>query len=228
MQDDLNEQELEQYFSMVSLETHEHLKIENGVQSNDFENPFKTKPTINLEELLELSDAILVRNKNTSKCLICEEDIPANEGVILRDCFHVFCEDCSIGTIKGALEENVEVRCPMILGDSQRCTTIIQEREIRSLLNAEDFEKYEQRCLEVAEGGFTSSVHCLTPNCKGWVILDGNRNVESFICEVCTGENCLSCKVRSSIAYKIQFLIHCLQLIRPFIRKNPAMSIRLR
>ncbi|EDS37596.1 ubiquitin conjugating enzyme 7 interacting protein [Culex quinquefasciatus] len=192
--DDLEDEELEQYFSLVSLDRELAEQLQIATQSSNLENPFRTKPTINLEELLELSDAILVRNAVTSKCLICDEDIPANEGVTLRDCFHFFCEDCLVGTIKGALDENVEVRCPMILEDSQRCTTVVQEREIRSLLKPEDYEKYEQRCLEVAEGGFASSVHCLTPNCKGWVVLDGNNNVQSFTCEVCTSENCLSCK----------------------------------
>lgn len=191
--DDLNldGDELGQYFSLISLD---QLEVQTETLSNNLENPFKTKPTINLEELRELSDALLVRNKAASKCLICEDDIPINEGVILRDCFHDFCEVCLIGTIKGALDENVEVRCPMIFEDGQRCITLVQEREIRSLLKPEDFEKYEQRCLEVAEGGFASSVHCLTPNCKGWVVLDGNNNLQSFICEVCSSENCLSCK----------------------------------
>lgn len=191
---DLSEDELEQYFSFISLDpvTAGQFGIQEG--TNDLEDPFKEKPTLNLEELLEVTDALLVRNMAATKCSICEEDVPINEGVILRDCFHDFCEDCLIGTIKGALEENIDVRCPVYLEDGQRCTTIVQEREIRNLLKAEDFEKYEQRCLEVAEGTFASSVHCLTPNCKGWVVLDANQNVRSFLCEVCSSENCLSCK----------------------------------
>uniref|UniRef100_A0A8D8DMF6 RanBP-type and C3HC4-type zinc finger-containing protein 1 n=2 Tax=Culex pipiens TaxID=7175 RepID=A0A8D8DMF6_CULPI len=92
------------------------------------------------------------------------------------------------------LHDEKEVRCPMILDDDQRCAYVIQEREIRSVLKPEDYAKYEQRCLEVAEGSFTTSVHCVTPNCKGWVILDPNRNVTSFTCEVCSTENCVSCK----------------------------------
>uniref|UniRef100_A0A1Q3F4U2 Putative ubiquitin conjugating enzyme 7 n=1 Tax=Culex tarsalis TaxID=7177 RepID=A0A1Q3F4U2_CULTA len=151
-------------------------------------------PTIDLDQLWSASEAVLARNSFSSKCPICDEDVPINGGIVLRDCFHIFCEECLIGTIRAALEEDVKVRCPALVDDDQqRCSTLIQEREIKSLLKTDEYEMFEQRCLEVAEGSFESSVHCLTLNCKGWVVLEGN-NVASFRCPICTVENCVSCK----------------------------------
>lgn len=149
-------------------------------------------PVVDLDQLWSASEAVLARNSFISKCPICDEDVPIHGGVVLRDCFHIFCQECLTNTIKATLEENVEVRCPA-LTDDQRCSTVIQEREIKSLLQPEEYEKFEQQCLELAEGSSQSSVHCLTPNCKGWVILDGN--VTSFRCQICSVENCIACKI---------------------------------
>uniref|UniRef100_A0A8D8C617 RanBP-type and C3HC4-type zinc finger-containing protein 1 n=1 Tax=Culex pipiens TaxID=7175 RepID=A0A8D8C617_CULPI len=101
-------------------------------------------PSINLDELKNLSDALLVRNTKVTECLICDSDIQVNQGVVLKDCFHFLCDECLIGTVNGALDENIEVRCPMIADDGQRCAYIIQEREIRNLLKPEDYAKYER------------------------------------------------------------------------------------
>ncbi|XP_039438340.1 ranBP-type and C3HC4-type zinc finger-containing protein 1-like [Culex pipiens pallens] len=166
----------------------------SGTPSGSNRGKPQSNPTVDLDQLWSASEAVLARNMYSSKCPICDDDVPINGGVILRDCCHIFCEECLINTIKATLDENVEVQCPAFVDDGQqRCSTIVQEREIKSLLKTEEYEKFEQRCLEVAEGSFTSSVHCLTPNCKGWVVLDGN--VESFRCPICSVENCLSCKM---------------------------------
>lgn len=86
------------------------------------------------------------------------------------------------------------MHCPQSQGD-QRCSALLQEREIRSLLSGDDFACYKRKCLEFAEGGNDSSIHCLTENCKGWIVVDGF--VDSFVCSVCSQKNCLSCKVKT-------------------------------
>lgn len=97
-----------------------HDKKDKGDHSNN-----KLKPSTNLDELMNLYDALLVRNAKVTKCIICDSDIQVNQGVVLKNCFHLMCDECLIGTVNGALDENVEVRCPMILDDDQRCAYFI-------------------------------------------------------------------------------------------------------
>lgn len=144
-------------------------------------------------QLDSMSEAVLVHTSNPSTCEFCYHQIEAKRGVILRSCFHVLCKGCLIETIMKTLETGVEVRCPMVLENNQRCKTIIQEREIKSLLTANQYDVYERKCLEAAENAIGSSVHCLKPNCTGWIVIEGYK--ESFSCPVCSSVNCLSCKV---------------------------------
>lgn len=156
-------------------------------------NPLPAKPPNESELMRILTDAPLARNFEATKCLLCYQDLEVDQGVILRDCFHIFCDPCLIQTIKVTIVYDVQVHCPQINGE-QRCSTLLQEREIRSLLSGEDYERYERKCLEFAEGGNASSVHCLTKKCKGWIEVNGY--VDSFVCSVCCQKNCLSCRVR--------------------------------
>lgn len=150
-------------------------------------------------ELMQAAwNARLVRNFEPSKCLLCSQDLQIHQGVILRDCFHIFCDRCLVRTIKTTMLYTVRVHCPAETDGNGGCSTLLQEREIRELLSGEDYRKYERKCLELAESEVTSSVHCLVPLCKGWIEVTGF--VSAFECPVCSCKNCLSCKVSRKIS----------------------------
>lgn len=59
---------------------------------------------------------------------------------------------------------------------------------------AEEYERWLQRGLSVAESRCEGSYHCATPDCLGWCVYEDTVNV--FHCPVCKKHNCLICKVR--------------------------------
>uniref|UniRef100_A0A8D8A0V1 RanBP-type and C3HC4-type zinc finger-containing protein 1 n=1 Tax=Culex pipiens TaxID=7175 RepID=A0A8D8A0V1_CULPI len=175
----------------------EDLKIDNTYKNSNAVNLISfdssSKRDIRGSNLVDsVSEVVLLRNTNPSACLKCNRSILVKKGVILRGCYHVLCDCCLIQTIMETLDFGVEVRCPMILEDNRWCKTIIQEREIKSLLTKEQYAKYERLCLQAAQKEFESTARCFKPNCKGWVIVEGYK--DSFLCQVCGNENCLSCK----------------------------------
>ncbi|XP_039439031.2 ranBP-type and C3HC4-type zinc finger-containing protein 1-like [Culex pipiens pallens] len=147
-------------------------------------NALKLKDLI---QLVTLTEASIVPNPEPFECSICLLPYGTDEGVILRECFHMFCRECLAGSIINA--NDVIVKCP----SAENCESEIQEREIKQLLSEEDFSKYLDKSLRKAEAATQNSFHCLTPNCIGWCEVAGDAGI--FICQVCYQENCLVCKV---------------------------------
>lgn len=142
-----------------------------------------------LELLVTLTDASVVPNPEAFECPVCMVPFDAYEGVILRDCFHVFCRECLSNSIKHA--DDVVVRCPF-QDENLTCDSVIQDREIRSLLSEDDYNAYLGRSLRKAESLAVNSFHCKTPNCDGWCLIEDNADL--FHCPVCSSNNCLNCK----------------------------------
>lgn len=74
------------------------------------------------------------------------------------------------------------------------------------LVPAEEYERWLQRGLSVAESRCEGSYHCATPDCLGWCVYEDTVNV--FHCPVCKKHNCLICKVEiihSIYWYKMKF-----------------------
>lgn len=171
---------------------------ENKQASTKWDTPLisldaKSSKTYGRSSLLDtILDPVLLRTEIPRSCALCHKQVGARKGIILRDCLHVLCEGCLIKTIMVTLDSTgVEVRCPMKQTNHRRCETIVQEREIKSLLTAKQYEVYERKSLEAAVDEF-SRVHCLKPTCTGWIVIEGYK--ESFVCPVCFSVNCLSCK----------------------------------
>lgn len=61
------------------------------------------------------------------------------------------------------------------------------------LVPPEEYERWLQRGLSVAESRCEGSYHCATPDCPGWCVYEDTVNV--FHCPVCKKHNCLICKV---------------------------------
>ncbi|XP_017283862.1 ranBP-type and C3HC4-type zinc finger-containing protein 1 [Kryptolebias marmoratus] len=143
----------------------------------------------NFARLVRLDGQDLVPNPDPVDCRICYTDLPPGEGVLLRECLHCFCRECLRSVIM--LSEEPEVACPY-RDDTYSCAGSLQEREIRALLPAEEYERWLQRGLSVAESRCEGSYHCASPDCVGWCVYEDTVNV--FHCPVCRKHNCLICK----------------------------------
>ncbi|XP_041823587.1 ranBP-type and C3HC4-type zinc finger-containing protein 1 isoform X2 [Melanotaenia boesemani] len=143
----------------------------------------------NFARLVMMDGQDLVPNPEPVDCRICYMDLPSGEGVLLRECLHCFCRECLRSVIM--LSEEPEVSCPY-RDDAYACAGSLQEREIRALVPAEEYERWLQRGLSVAESRCEGSYHCATPDCPGWCVYEDTVNV--FHCPVCKKHNCLICK----------------------------------
>lgn len=131
-----------------------------------------------------------IENFEPFECAVCTNDIEIGQGVILKNCLHMFCKDCIIQSVKHA--EDFVVKCPYI-DDIGGCEFQLQEREIRNLVPDELFEKHLEKSLKLYEGASETAFHCKTPDCRGFIEVDAN--VRGFTCMVCGRVNCIGCKV---------------------------------
>ncbi|XP_052039866.1 ranBP-type and C3HC4-type zinc finger-containing protein 1 isoform X5 [Apodemus sylvaticus] len=97
--------------------------------------------------------------------------------------------ECLQGTIRNSQE--AEVSCPFI-DSTYSCPGKLLEREIRALLSPEDYQRFLDLGVSIAENRSTLSYHCKTPDCRGWCFFEDDVN--EFTCPVCTRVNCLLCK----------------------------------
>ncbi|XP_060681236.1 ranBP-type and C3HC4-type zinc finger-containing protein 1 [Hemiscyllium ocellatum] len=143
----------------------------------------------NYQNLLQLDGQHLVLNPEPFECRICLSDVKPGEGVVLRDCLHSFCRDCLKQLIRSSTDP--QIPCPF-RDDNYACDSKLQEREIRALVSNEDYDKFLDRSMSVAESSSENSYHCKTADCKGWCIYEDAVN--EFCCPICLKLNCLLCK----------------------------------
>ncbi|XP_054323532.1 ranBP-type and C3HC4-type zinc finger-containing protein 1 isoform X8 [Pongo pygmaeus] len=97
--------------------------------------------------------------------------------------------ECLQGTICNSQE--AEVSCPFI-DNTYSCSGKLLEREIKALLTPEDYQRFLDLGISIAENRSAFSYHCKTPDCKGWCFFEDDVN--EFTCPVCFHVNCLLCK----------------------------------
>ncbi|XP_059827574.1 ranBP-type and C3HC4-type zinc finger-containing protein 1 isoform X3 [Hypanus sabinus] len=129
----------------------------------------------NYEYLLQLDGQHLVTNPESLECPICLSSIAPQNGVVLRDCLHSFCSLSSELWL-------VVVGCGLSLN-------LLQDQK---LVSVEDYNKFLDRSMSVAESSSDNSYHCRTADCKGWCIYEDAVN--HFHCPSCGKLNCLLCK----------------------------------
>lgn len=139
---------------------------------------------------MELDRVQFVANSEPFECTICMTS--CREGIVLRECLHVFCKDCLMHLIEHCSE--CIVKCPFVNDQLLGCDGFIQEREIRGILSEEQLQGYTQRVHVLSLNMVPNSFACRTVNCKGYWIVEPNDL--TFLCNVCHLENCLKCKVR--------------------------------
>jgi len=132
----------------------------------------------------------LLENNELIECSICMSEAEPGEAVKLSNCLHAFCKECLSMHIK--LSDQLPVACPFV-DDVYNCSSLILDREIRSLLPEDQYQCYLRKSLSAAEKHVKNSFHCKTPDCFGWCEYDDGVNV--FKCPVCNHSNCLTCKV---------------------------------
>ncbi|XP_052009371.1 ranBP-type and C3HC4-type zinc finger-containing protein 1-like isoform X2 [Xyrauchen texanus] len=143
----------------------------------------------NYARLVQMDGQDLVPNPERVECRICFLELNSGEGVLLRECLHCFCKECLCSVI--LMSEDPQVACPY-RDEAYTCDCILQEREIRALVAVEDYERWLQRGLSVAESRCEGSYHCATADCPGWCVYEDTVN--TFHCPVCKKQNCLLCK----------------------------------
>ncbi|XP_036418415.1 ranBP-type and C3HC4-type zinc finger-containing protein 1 [Colossoma macropomum] len=143
----------------------------------------------NYARLVQMDGQELVPNPESVECRICYLQLQPGEGVLLRECLHCFCRECLRSVI--LLSEDPQVACPY-RDEAYACDYTLQEREIRALVSGEEYERWLQRGLSVAESRCEGSYHCATTDCPGWCVYEDTVN--TFHCPVCSKHNCLLCK----------------------------------
>lgn len=159
-----------------SLITPSHAEVPTNIQS--------------YQELLDLEESSYVPNYHPFNCSICFVDYDCIQGVTLRNCLHNFCIECIVNTIK--YSEEAEIKCPY-KDEQYNCESFITEREIKSLISNEEYEKHLNVSLRLAESQSKNSFHCRENDCTGWCFVEDGINL--FTCPVCNADNCLICKV---------------------------------
>jgi len=130
-------------------------------------------------------DLDFIPNMKPFECKICFETIEPGNGIILYECLHEFCKGCLSGLIEAA--EEFQVKCPW-----DKCKENLREREVKSLVSNEVFEKHLQKSLKIAEHGNELAFHCRTPDCP--IFMEIGADVPAFTCPSCRKVNCISCK----------------------------------
>lgn len=170
------------------------LAVQKTVGPNQGAIPKTSTKTI-FKELLEIEESDgTIANQKKIDCAICLTAIDIGNGVVLRNCLHSFCKDCINRLIVTA--DSGDIKCPHI-ANKDSCQEILQDKEIRALLSAAEYDEYLAKTLRLAENSAANSFHCLTPNCQMWCIVD--ENVRKFRCAICRALNCIPCKVNLNI-----------------------------
>lgn len=143
--------------------------------------------------LENLADHNYIENIEPFQCPICLTEIDIGEGVVLKNCLHMFCKECLNKTIEHS--DDVLIKCPFT-DELGSCEFFLQDSEFRSLASEKAIQQQLVKSLKQAElAAAELAFHCKYPDCEGWVIID-QANAGDFVCEVCVKRNCLACKVK--------------------------------
>lgn len=149
------------------------------------------------KELLDLEYESILRNVERFQCQICFTDAEVGEGILIRECLHQYCVDCIRNVINHS--EEARIKCPTL-----ECECFIHDREIHALLSPTEYDKYSMKVLRIAESQAPNSYHCKMANCEGWCFVEDEVN--TFICPMCSSQNCLACQVHFVFAFFHHFL----------------------
>lgn len=140
-------------------------------------------------DLQKIYEKKYVQNFERFDCPICFVEVPIQGGVILKSCFHQFCQDCIIETVRNS--PSAEVFCPFDNQEHQSCNFTILDSELRAIVPMDVLEKHLEKSLKQGENVLANVFHCKSPNCDGFVVKE--NDTIAFVCPVCEVVNCVKC-----------------------------------
>ncbi|KAF2355276.1 Zinc finger RanBP2-type [Trinorchestia longiramus] len=152
----------------------------------------------NADEFKQLDRAVsaldkdaLVKCTEGFECRVCFTDVAPREGVVLRECLHVFCRECLANAVR--YSDTAAVKC-LYRDDNYSCDATIQDREVKALVSVAEYEAHLNKSVKQAAVSMQNVFHCKTPDCRGFCVFEDNVN--TFLCSVCYRQNCLTCQAQ--------------------------------
>ncbi|XP_003745898.1 E3 ubiquitin-protein ligase RNF14 [Galendromus occidentalis] len=124
------------------------------------------------------------------ECTICFNRVPGKDATVFSPCGHAFCNDCTAQHIRtqmdGGLESGV-VTCM-----EPGCDTEILGSEVKRLIGAECFERYDELLLKRYLNSEKDITTCARRSCEKPVIADPSSTVAT--CAECNYSFCTDCR----------------------------------
>jgi len=160
-----------------------------GTEIKEKDKAKESKKENNLDAYKQLENLDIIPNAETFECTICFMETEPGDGVVLRECLHIFCKLCLAGAIEHS--DAPKVKCPF-KDEDYSCDMDMLEREIKALVTPAILEKHQKKSVKEAEANIKNAYHCKTPDCAGWTVIEDNINI--FKCPLCKRTNCITCQ----------------------------------
>lgn len=177
-------------------EHEENMRILADIRAEQKRNESKL-----LERMTEKQKALYhktkeLRNK-TKECSVCFDELPANEMLVLNECYHTFCLDC-LGGFIGAQINNLNVQvdkngdvgiyCPW-----KGCKRMLDLTDVQRCVSEDQFERLDTILRDIAIARLGDIVWCRTTDCPSAMVQYEDSNM--YICYVCKGTICIECEI---------------------------------
>ncbi|ESN98785.1 hypothetical protein HELRODRAFT_162245 [Helobdella robusta] len=147
------------------------------------------------DKILKLTEYDLKRREKEFCCGIhdCQICFCEKSGYMclkLSGCGHIFCKDC----LKSFLDVQIKdgnVKSLQCL--AEKCSTEINHSMVKSLVDAETFERYDRLLLKASLESMSDIAYCPRPWCACPVIMDRKNGMGS--CQACQYTFCIYCKM---------------------------------
>lgn len=167
------------------------IEVPEGTTASSHQLQIPPHPAVILRELSTQEDQPFYRNIEPFECITCMDTIEQGDGILFHNCLHPFCKPCVLQMIQASTEPTI--KCP-----HDGCTMILEERELRGVIN--DLKADQKVVDRLLDRGVTivesrnQTVHCLTPDCTHWWFLEPEETNNILYCAGCRRWNCLACK----------------------------------
>ncbi|CAF1124874.1 unnamed protein product [Adineta ricciae] len=131
-------------------------------------------------------------NDEPFDCIVCLDTISKDDGIRFRNCLHLLCKSCLLRLIETSDEPSI--KCP-----HDNCTELIEERELRGVVNDLKVDQKVLDRLHNVSVRFAESrnktFHCITPDCTHWWFIEPEQDNNIIFCDGCQHWICLACSV---------------------------------
>lgn len=160
------------------------------------------------------------------ECPVCITSKSGKECARFVPCQHVFCRECLSEFYRQQLSDSViKPLCCM----ATACNSEASPSLLRSLLPADQFDRYERLLFEKSLENMEDMVYCPRPNCQSIVVVtstDGSHPTRALsklaICPVCDFSFCVKCGKAYHALAPCQFGDN----IRPSVSEDNAEAAR--